>query len=347
METKTIHGGKKAVPFYYGNEGKATSEATRMFSEPQDWSKHGIRSLCLYFSGRADNQGARLYVRINNGDKLFYQGTTDDLKQPIWMAFIIDLAAVSANLSSVKTLTIGIEGAAATGTLLIDDIRLYPMAGELITPMAPDTAGLLARYRLDGDAKDSAGSHHGTLVNTAAFVDGKDGQAMNVILDQYVTVPYSADLSLNSFTVAAWVNVSDIAGTRGILGTRFGGDMTFDLKVRATDIHGDLGNGVAWLNTAVDVPVVLSVGQWYHVAYAIDHVRGTAELYLNGLPARTIAITGVPLFMKAGQELRIGTSNSTEYMRGAIDDVRIYNRALSPGEVAGLAGRTAPLYKPF
>jgi hypothetical protein len=34
-------------------------------------------------------------------------------------------------------------------------------------------------------------------------------------------------------------------------------------------------------------------------------------------------------------------------MRGAIDDVRIYNRALSPGEVAGLAGRTAPLYKPF
>jgi hypothetical protein len=89
------------------------------------------------------------------------------------------------------------------------------------------------------------------------------------------------------------------------------------------------------------------VGQWYHVAYAIDHVRGTAELYLNGLPARTIAITGVPLFMKAGQELRIGTSNSTEYMRGAIDDVRIYNRALSPGEVAGLAGRTAPLYKPF
>jgi hypothetical protein len=90
------------------------------------------------------------------------------------------------------------------------------MTAELITPMAPDAAGLLARYRLDGDAKDSAGSHDGTLVNTPAFVDGKDGQAMNVILDQYVTVPYSADLSLNSFTVAAWVNVSDIAGgTRG------------------------------------------------------------------------------------------------------------------------------------
>ncbi len=347
METKTVHGGKKAMPLCYGYGGKTTSEATRTFDSPQDWTKHGIRSLCLYFSGRTDNGGARLYVRINNGAKLFYPGDADDLKQPIWMALIADLATVGADLSSVNTLTIGVEGAAATGTLLIDDIGLYPMTGELITPAEPSTSGLLARFRLDGDAKDAAGSHDGTLVNMPMFVAGKDGQAMNVNLDQYVTIPYSADLSLNSFTVAAWVNVSDIAGARGILGTRFGGDQTFDLKVNATSIQGDIGDGAAWLNTAVTIPVVLSVGQWYHIAYAIDHVRGTAELYVNGLPARTIAITGTPLFMKAGQELRIGTSNKTEYMRGSIDEVRIYNRALPPAEVAGLAGRTAPLYKPF
>ncbi len=347
METKTVHGGKKVMPLCYGYGGKTTSEATRTFDSPQDWTKHGIRSLCLYFSGRTDNGGARLYVRINNGAKLFYPGDADDLKQPIWMALIADLAAAGADLSSVKTLTIGVEGAAATGTLLIDDIGLYPMTGELITPAEPSTSGLLARFRLDGDAKDAAGSHDGTLVNMPMFVAGKDGQAMNVNLDQYVTIPYSADLSLNSFTVAAWVNVSDIAGARGILGTRFGGDQTFDLKVNATSIQGDIGDGTAWLNTAVTIPVVLSVGQWYHIAYAIDPVRGTAELYVNGLPARTIAITGTPLFMKAGQELRIGTSNKTEYMRGSIDEVRIYNRALPPAEVAGLAGRTAPLYKPF
>jgi len=344
METKTVHGGKKAMPFYYGDQGKTTSEATRTFSEPQDWSKHGIRSLCLYFSGRADNQDARLYVRINNGDKLFYPGEVSDLKQPIWMAFIIDLAAVSVNLSSVKTLTIGVEGAAA-GTLVIDDIGLYPVAGELITPKAPDAAGLLAHYKLDGDGKDTTGKHHGTLVNSPTFVAGKFGQALNVTLDQHVNVPYAADLSLNTFSMGVWVNISDIAGNRGIIGTRFNGDNTFDLKVDAARIHGDIGSGTAWLSTAVDVPVALSTGEWYHICYVFDDPADTVEMYLNGILARKMTVTGTPLMMKAGQELRIGVDYPGETFRGSIDDVRIYNHPLSAAEVAGLAGRTIPFDK--
>ena len=96
-------------------------------------------------------------------------------------------------------------------------------------------------------------------------------------------MPYAADLSLNTFSVAVWVNVSDIAGNRGIIGTRFNGDNTFDLKVSATLIHGDIGNGTAWLNTAVDVPVALSIGEWYHICYVFDDPADTVEMYVNGL----------------------------------------------------------------
>ncbi len=42
--------------------------------------------------------------------------------------------------------------------------------------------------------------------------------------------------------------------------------------------------------------------------------------------------------MKSGQTMRIGNSYSDEYMNGTIDELRIYNRALSPDEIAGLAG---------
>jgi hypothetical protein len=74
---------------------------------------------------------------------------------------------------------------------------------------------------------------------------------------------------------------------------------------------------------------------------------GTARVYLDGVLGATITFTGTPLLMKPDQELRIGNCSGTEYMNGIIDEVRIYNRALSPGEIAGLVGRPGPLYLPL
>ena len=93
------------------------------------------------------------------------------------MTFAVDLAAAGVNLKNVSKLTIGVEGAGATGTLLIDDIRLYPKpVADYGRPLRVRT-GLVAHYRLDGDGKDATGNHNGTLVNLPTFVDGKVGQA--------------------------------------------------------------------------------------------------------------------------------------------------------------------------
>ncbi len=350
-EQKTVRRGRQSMPLTYDNVTKAPSSVTqRAFEEPQDWTQHNIQSLSLYLSGLSINVAGQLYVRINNGAKLFYQGPAQDFKQPTWAPFNIDLAGAGTDLKKVTKLAIGIDGAGATGKLLIDDICLYPKKVELIAPAAPTTAGLVAYYKLDGDGKDAAGSHHGTLTNSPTFVPGKDGQALSVALDQYVNVPYTADLSLNTFTVAAWINVSDLGGNRGILGTRFNGEYTFDMKVNASLIHGDIGDGSGWVSTAVDVRASLAVGEWYHLAYVFNDAADTAEIYVNGILANTIVFTGArrtPLFMKAGESLRIGADYPTEPFRGLIDDVRLYNRPLSMAEIAALAGRTVPVYKPF
>jgi hypothetical protein len=247
---------------------------------------------------------------------------------------------------------IGIEGNGAAGLLLIDEIRLYPYDSEFITPADPGSAGLIAYYPLDGNGNDMAGNHDGTVTGSPPFVTGVEGQALNIIADgQYITIPYAADLAMNSFTVSVWTNVaaSDIA--RGIIGTRFNSDNTFDLKVENTRIHGDIGDGSAWLNTSVDIVTarggVIDPGTWHHIVYAIDDATDTATLYLDGALAATATFTGTPLFMKPDQELRIGMDYPSEPMRGAIDEVRIYNRVLSQAEAAALAGRTDPFYKPF
>jgi hypothetical protein len=255
-------------------------------------------------------------------------------------------------VQNVTSLAVGVKGNNSAGRLLIDAIRLYPYASDLITPTAPGSAGLVAYYPLDGDGSDAAGNHDGTVAGNPPFVAGVQGQAMNVIADgQYVTVPYADDLGLNTFTISVWVNAVASDAALGILGTRFNSDYTFDVKVMASSIHGDIGDGAAWLSTAIDIPEAhggaIRRSVWYHIAYVLDDATDTAQLYLDGALATTLTFSGTPLFMKPDQELCIGLDYPTEPMRGAIDEVRIFNRVLSAAEIAHLAGRTEPFCNPF
>ena len=58
--------------------------------------------------------------------KVPYDGAAGDLTLSIWRPWTIELASVGTDLQAVTSLAIGIEGVGAKGTLLLDDIRLYP-----------------------------------------------------------------------------------------------------------------------------------------------------------------------------------------------------------------------------
>jgi hypothetical protein len=121
------------MPLSYDNTGVAVSEADLELS--QDWSSNGIKSLSLYFYGAEGNSG-QLYVKIN-GTKVAYDGPAVNLVRPAWQLWSIDLSKVG-NVSNVRSLTIGVEGAGAKGVVYIDDIRLYP---EVLSYTSPDITG--------------------------------------------------------------------------------------------------------------------------------------------------------------------------------------------------------------
>lgn len=254
----------------------------------------------------------------------------------------------------------GVLGLTKTGAgaLTLTNPQTYTGAtvvsqGTLKLALVARPAGAVAHYTFDDPANlgaDSAGAHHATAVVNATAAPGRIGPgAVSFAGNGDIQVPYAATLGLNSFTVSAWVNLSaEPAANSGILGTRFGGDTTFDLKARAADIHGDLGTGAAWINTTLDVRAGdfgaaglggdLPLGTWYLVSYAVDDAAKRVDMYINGDLKRTITYSGASaLFMKPGQTLRIGNSSGTEYMNGLIDDVTIYGRALTPAEVQALA----------
>ena len=113
------------MPLTYDNAAAAYSEAEYSFDGPQDWTAHGVKTLSLYFYGPAENIVGQLYLKID-GTKVNYAGAADDLKAAQWSQWTIDLASLGLNLKNIRTLCVGIEGAGATGKLLIDDIQLLP-----------------------------------------------------------------------------------------------------------------------------------------------------------------------------------------------------------------------------
>ncbi|MHC4519687.1 MAG: discoidin domain-containing protein, partial [Planctomycetota bacterium] len=184
-EQTIVRSGYQSMPLFFDNTGVDTSEAD--FELSQDWTVSGIKSLSIAFAGAAGNTG-QMYVVINNA-RIDYDGDPGALALGIWQAWNIDLSK-AGNVSNVRSLTIGIEGAGASGVVYIDDIRLYPLEPQLVTPVAPDDANLVAHYAFDGSLDDaSANGFNGTPNGAPTFGPGKDGQG--VVLDgvqDYVSV---------------------------------------------------------------------------------------------------------------------------------------------------------------
>jgi len=206
----------------------------------------------------------------------------------------------------------------------------------------------IARWRLDevsGEiARDSAGGHDGKIVG-ATPVEGKQGGAL--LFDRrkgdHVAIEYSKDFELTTFTVAAWVNLTRPPTYSGVFGTRFGKDFTFDMKVNDAQVHGDIGDGNSWIETAVNFDKDdtgangqggdIALDHWYLIVYVIDGTNKNCRLYLDADLKNTIPFNGIPRLMQPGQQMRIGCSSPSEFMDGIIDEVVLWPIALSTEQV--------------
>ncbi len=266
-EKTIIHGGKQAMPLLYDNASFAFSETTRTFDPPQNWTARGIKSLAIHFAGVSGNSG-KLYLKINN-TKVVYDGDQADLARVGWQAWNIDLSAISG-VSSVRSLTIGIEGSGAAGKLYIDDIRLYPKAPEYIVPVQPAAANLVGYYTLDEGsgtkAGDSSGKgHHGTVQGTPEWVAGVVGGAMAFGGDgDYVDLGNPADWPAGAEprSMCAWLKTEDLTATWHFA-IAYGSpttDQAMFIGLNGTGLYGGgYGNDVSLAN-------FWEIGVWHHIA---------------------------------------------------------------------------------
>jgi len=213
------------------------------------------------------------------------------------------------------------------------------------------TDGLVSYWTFDradteGDtAKDVWGNNDGTIVGGAKTVNGKIGEALEFNgVDQYVDVGHPADGSLDfgadgDFTIAAWINVSEIPPDQYTIvskGDR-GSSPRILFKIRSEQAYITLANengGGPKPDFASNAVVV--DGEWHYVALVVDRSNAT-KIYIDGvMDSEGMAAEGTDV--NTGSPLHIGKSHqdgnaARRFFNGLIDEVTIYNKALSDAEM--------------
>ena len=189
---------------------------------------------------------------------------------------------------------------------------------------------LVAYYPFENGADDLSGNgYDGTINGDVSFTSGQVGRAASFDGDgDYVVVP---SLELGSeFTISTWVNLDQDSNWNDA----FGAEKRLSI-LSYSDGHVTvaIGDGASW-DLVGDSPAgTTTPGTWQH--WAVTYDGSTARLYVNAAETVSESVTtAVPSSMyHIGGRYQNGSNYQFD---GAIDDVRIYSRALSASEVQSI-----------
>ena len=228
-------------------------------------------------------------------------------------------------------------------------------------PEEPSLQGLVAYYPFDGNARDASGNgHHGSVRGAAPTVDRHGNTAGAYAFDgrdDVVVVPNGPAFNDQpAFTLSLWVAFNDPYsesfggnGVTGLLAKGTNYDYQYILGAGSREPRHDLF-AVAWQSAGGNVTAAIGDlnlvrdGAWHSIVGVVS--AEVSKLYVDGnLIATGGASAGRRWNTSGNADVTIGgilQQGGTGFFSGKIDDVRIYNRALSDAEVAALTGEVIP-----
>ena len=229
-------------------------------------------------------------------------------------------------------------------------VWILPIVVPFLTALSQGgpSDGLVGHWRFDehdgqGCKDASPAGNHGSL-HGAARARGKAGGAIECGQDRFVEVPHSKSLDdlSRGVTVCAWVNRADDATWNTVVSREIAGGPSeyFGLAVmKGKPLFSIDPDGKHYQNVKGDADV--PAGQWVHLAGTYDNE--TFRLFVNGREVKSAKGAG-PLRIADENPLLIGANTNSQgrtwvdCFHGLIDEVRIYDHALTPAEVAVVYG---------
>jgi formylglycine-generating enzyme required for sulfatase activity len=211
-------------------------------------------------------------------------------------------------------------------------------------PAGLPTDGLIGWWPANGDFRDRTTNHHdGVGVNGIGFVTGRLDQAFSLNgLDQCVEL--GTWFAHPAFTISLWVNAGPSQVTyANLIDNNHTGSRSWAVEGNDSPDTTKSYFHWGWGQSGIDsVYFGLTRGSWQHLALLFDS-NHVGRAYLDGTLMGTVAGSG-PVNYDGSQFLRLGQwGGGGRNFNGAIDEVTIYNRSLSPDEIWRLSGGTAPL----
>ena len=267
-----------------------------------------------------------IYLDVNNNDifnlgidTLIYQGKVKGILQG-------DLFNYPLSSGASKDFRIEWQLASSIGNIVQSDKTGYDINFEL----TQNKKEIVGDWHFDENsgniAYDSAfePANNGTI-NGASWTDGKYNPALSFDGSDYVSTP----LNINGYaavTLEAWVNMGNI---------NFG---TYSYKMIVSDglsqnfIAVNKNNSQLLFQIQANARItiysdILSQNVWYHIVGTYDGIK--MRIYVNGVEVGSADLSGNIV----ASSMTIGYGDWDRFWKGIIDEVRIYNRALSASEI--------------
>lgn len=202
------------------------------------------------------------------------------------------------------------------------------------------TNGIVGWWKFNGSAADSSGNANDGTVSAATLATGQNGLANSAYYfdgSSYIQSPSGkvyAKFGTTDFSVSYWIKPGTISSTSYVLDIKYAGtnEAGYNLFIYPSYTSAfTVANGST--QTGLTSTATISSGQWGHVV----GVRSNwgMQLYVNGILDKSQSGFAVRWNTNSYYPLTFGayTSGVSSKYVGSIDDVRIYNRALTTSEV--------------
>jgi len=348
--TSNSQGAQVAIASDIDNDGDVevisaghTGNEIALYKKSASWEKSIITSNAIQayavFAGDVDGDGDLDIISASYGDSkiAWYENAPVNS----WKETIIATNATNTSFVTAADMDGDKDLDVISSSFEGNKISWYNNNAVQIEP------GLIAYYPFNGDTNDESGSgNHGTNYGSTLTKDrfGNENKAMLFNgTSNYILVPNSTSFPSEAITTAFWFNRNSINPGQG--GDHYiSKELSFstylynDLTLASQVWKGSPGTWTSWDDG--DFKLTID-NNWYFYASTFDNKTKAVNIYVNGKLVNSFIETDPNAILRTSSDpLYIGRNGSSAvyFINGKMDDIRVYNRALSSVEIETLYG---------
>ncbi|MFN3380068.1 MAG: LamG domain-containing protein [Runella zeae] len=209
------------------------------------------------------------------------------------------------------------------------------------------TNGLIAYYPFNGNANDESGNkNNGTATNVILTTDRKGINNRAYLFDGKTSyIDLGKNINPQSFTISSWIKTAPISGNTTAIVSKIQNVpnsyfYNMEFRLQSDQINCHIPNGDSWTSITSSQKVIKDT--WVHIVVSYDKATSEAILYINGVKDKVgsykyASLNNTSTFIGARPLNLVGSKQAIDlFFNGSLDDIRVYNRAITNSEVQTL-----------